>query len=248
MLPRTWYRDFFHGLALDVWREGVPPEQTAAELRFLERTLALPRGARILDVPCGAGRHAIPLAERGFEVTGVDLSEEHLDQGRRRAEAATVDIEWRHSEMRDLPWEAHFDAGLCLGNSFGYVDREGTQAYLRAMGRALKAGARFILDTGMAAESILPGLEDRQETTIGDIRFVEQNLYHAEVSCLETRYTFERSGRVETGAALHWIFTVAHIRELLDEAGFTTDAIHGSFDEEPFVLGSPQLVLAATRR
>ena len=247
-LPREWYREFFRGIALDVWRQGVPAEQTRGELAFLERTLRVGPGARVLDVPCGSGRHAVPLAQQGLRVTGVDVSSEHLEQGRERAAAAGVAVEWREAEMRDLPWAAEFDAGVCLGNSFGYLDREGTRAFLGAVGRALKPGARFVLDSAMTAESILPNVQDRQEAPVGDILFIEENVYHAKESCLETRYTFVRDGRSETRTGLHWIYTAGEVVHFVEEAGFAVDALHGSFQGTPFVLGGPFAVLAATRR
>src|SRR5436309_67875 len=77
-----WYRTFFSGPVLDVVRNLFPPQVTAAEVDFIATRLAepfppgvganlasrLPTGAKLLDVPCGAGRHALDLAARGYEV------------------------------------------------------------------------------------------------------------------------------------------------------------------------------------
>ena len=53
----------------------------------LERTLAAPTGARLLDVPCGNGRHSIELAQRGFELTGLDRSREFIEEPRAASSA-----------------------------------------------------------------------------------------------------------------------------------------------------------------
>ena len=71
MSTNDWFEDFFHGLAVDFWVAVAPAAD--ADLPFLEKTFGAPGGA-ILDVACGAGRHSIPLARRGYHVTGVDLS------------------------------------------------------------------------------------------------------------------------------------------------------------------------------
>ena len=92
---------------------------------FIERELALPPRARILDVPCGSGRHALTLAARGHRVTGVDISTEALGYARRAAAAAGVDVEFVESDMRQVRRGGAFDAAVCLGNSFGYLDRFG---------------------------------------------------------------------------------------------------------------------------
>ena len=245
--PHDWYREFFRGLALDVWRDGVPAEQTDAEEAFLWDALRLRPGKRVLDVPCGAGRLAIPLTRRGAAVTGIDLSSEALDRARDDARAAGVAIDWRRAEMRELPAGGDFDAAFCFGNSFGYLDRHGTRAFAAALARALKPGARFAMDSGMVAESILPALLPRQEAAIGDIRFIEENRYHAASACLETRYTFERAAGSETRVALHWIFTAGEIVHLLEEAGLHVESLHASLDGRPYGLGSPRLVLVAVK-
>ena len=68
-----WYARLFEGIVLDCWRKALSPAQTRREADFLLGALEMSRGARVLDVPCGLGRHAIELASLGLQVTGVDL-------------------------------------------------------------------------------------------------------------------------------------------------------------------------------
>src|SRR5262249_28116993 len=63
---QPWYEDFFHGVALDLWRAVVTPAQTRDEADFIHQQLQVPPPARLLDVPCGGGRLSLELAERGF--------------------------------------------------------------------------------------------------------------------------------------------------------------------------------------
>ena len=147
-MNNQWYETFFHGVALDMWRKVATPEMTKAEADFLVQALELTPGARVLDVPCGNGRHAIELASRGYNLTGVDLSSGFLEEARQSSAA----IEWRQSDMRDLPWESAFDAAYCWGNSFAYFPHAEVPDFCRAVGRTLKPGARLVIDTGLAAE------------------------------------------------------------------------------------------------
>ena len=247
--PADWYRDFFRDIALDVWRDAIPPSQTESEAAFLVRALRLRKGARVLDVPCGAGRLTFPLQQHGLLLTGVDLAEEQIAQARRRAaaEGVTAAIEWRQADIRDLPWESAFDAAFCFGNSFGYLDRDGTRAFVQALGRALKPGGRFAMDTGMIAETLLPNLSDRDEAQFGDVRFIEENTYHADASCLETRYTFVRDGVSQTRVGLHWVFTCGEIGRFLADAGMMVTGLYGSLDERPFAVGDRLLYLVAEK-
>ena len=247
MDPR-WYENFFQGITLDLWREAVSPEQTRAEAGFLERELGLRPGARVLDVPCGFGRHSVELASRGYRVTGVDFSRDMLEEARKRAASARLEIEWRRADMRDLPWDAELDGAFCLGNSFGYLDAEGTRAFVRAVARSLKPGGRFVLDTGLAAESILPRLREKEWMHVGNILFLEENRYHPSEGCMETKYTYVRRGETETQTGFHWVFTLREIRSLLFEAGFEPENQYRSLEREPFQVASPSLLLVARKR
>lgn len=69
-----WYLNFFTELPIEFWRSAVSAEVTQAEADFVERHLGLAPGSRIVDVPCGSGRHSLSLASRGHHVAGVDIS------------------------------------------------------------------------------------------------------------------------------------------------------------------------------
>ena len=174
-VPSNWWENFFEGVAVDLWLHGVPAEYTEREVETLVRTLGVPTGAEILDVPCGAGRLALPLAECGYKVTGVDWSAEFLDHARSRDTERQVS--WEQRDMRDLPWRERFDGAFCAGNSFGYLDDEGNVAVLRAVAAALKPGARFVLETPMLLENLLRNLHDRAWWKVGGIYFLVQNTY-----------------------------------------------------------------------
>ena len=244
-MAHDWYADFFQGIVLDMWRQAVAPEQTRLEAGFLERHLGIGKGSKVLDVPCGSGRHAIELASRGVVVTGVDLSRESIEAAGRAAPAGSLPLSWRCGDMRDLPWTSEFDAAYCFGNSFGYLEPEGMRQFAGALSRALKPGARFALDTGMAAESILPNLQDRQWMQVGDILFLEENRYIAIESCYETTYTFVRGGETVVRTGRHWVYTLRELLALLRGAGLATLDVFGSLGGDPFKAGDPYLLVVA---
>lgn len=246
-MDAKWYESFFQGIVVELWRKAVSPEETRLEIDFLQRGLMLQTGSRVLDVPCGFGRHSLELAYRGYRVTGVDLSPQMIEEGRTAAVQAGLAIEWRIADMRDLSWESEFDAGFCLGNSFGYLDADGTRAFVQAVSRALKPGARLALDYGMAAESILPRFREREWAQVGDILFLEENRYHVADSCIETTYTFVRDGRAQTQTGLHWVYTLREIRQFLREAGLETQDLFRSLDGDPYEVGSTLLLLVAQK-
>lgn len=246
-VPADWWRTFFSGMAVEMWLHALTEEQTRTEVALLQETLQLTPEARVLDVPCGGGRHAIELACRGYQVTGVDLASEFLAAARTKAAQRKASVAWEQREMRDLPWHGTFDAAYCCGNSFGYLDDAGNAAFLRAVASALRPGGRFVLDSGAVAETLLPALKERTWYEVGDILFLIDNRHQVAQSRLETECRFIRGGQTERRSFSQRIYTYAELCGLLGEAGFTELEPYGSWTREPFRLKSPYLILAATR-
>jgi cyclopropane fatty-acyl-phospholipid synthase-like methyltransferase len=251
-VPSNWYEDFFHGLALDLWRKAIPPEHTKTETDFLVAALQCQTGAHLLDVPCGNGRLSFELARRGYRVTGVDISEEFVEEARASATedqppatASGSDLEFILGDMRRIEGESIYDGAYCFGNSFGFLEYADMEKFLAGVARALKPGARFVVETGMAAESIIAKFEAETSHQIQDIHVIIKERYLATESCIDTEYIFERNGTTESHKAKHWIYTAAEIGRMLERAGFIVKEMFGSLKHEPFVLGSEELFVIA---
>jgi SAM-dependent methyltransferase len=141
---------FFDGHAPH-YREEPFTRNTAAKIEFLVAELKLAEGASILDIGCGIGRHAVPLAQRGFQVTGVDISQGMLAQARQAAQAAGVQIEWVHADAAAYRSERRFDAAICLcEGAFGLLGSaddplQHELGILQGVSESLKPGGRFVV-------------------------------------------------------------------------------------------------------
>src|SRR3990172_6890165 len=93
---------FYENVYCRVAPQQLSPERLEAELDLILRALDLPSGTRLLDLGCGYGRHAIPLAQRGYAVTAMDLSRASLAVARRSAREAGVRVRWLRRDMRDI--------------------------------------------------------------------------------------------------------------------------------------------------
>ena len=243
-MNRDWYKDFFHGVTMDFWRLGMAPV-TPEEVAFLRRHLNIKPGAKLLDVPCGEGRHALELAQQGFRVTGVDLSESNIHAAGENARQLGITLDLHCRDKRELPWSGEFDAAYCLGNSFGYLDDEGMNQFVAAVAKSLKPGARFVIETAMAAESIIVNLDSHWWMKTDDLYVMIENHYLCEESTLHTEMTFVRNGKTEMREFWHRVYTIAEIRTMLKRAGFSLAELFASTEEEPFELGSPQCWILA---
>ena len=144
------WQQFFDGHAPD-YMDNVFTKNTLAEVDFIIEELVLDDGCRLLDVGCGTGRHSVELARRGYLVTGLDLSEGMLNQARKAARQAEVQVDWIQSDATAFEFNGEFDAAICLcEGAFGLLGSGDDPtahdlAILRNIHRALKPKGGFLL-------------------------------------------------------------------------------------------------------
>jgi SAM-dependent methyltransferase len=243
----NWWKNFFHGVALDFWRAAVTDEQTRAEADFIAKQLSLAAKAKVLDVPCGNGRIAIELARRGFELTGVDIATEFLAEAKRNSLAVGVDVAWHERDMRNLPWTNEFDGAYCFGNSFGYLDDDENADFLNALSQTLKSGARFGLDAPAVAECILPNFQPSHSIELAGITVSIEHRYDHDQGRMFNNFTFTRNGIVDQRPSSQRIYTYHELTELLRDAGLEVVSAYSSLAEDPFNLGANRLLLISEK-
>ncbi|MBS1993241.1 MAG: class I SAM-dependent methyltransferase [Cyanobacteria bacterium SZAS LIN-3] len=243
----NWYEDFFSGAALELWRRAIPQDTTDQEIGFLVETLAAPAGGNILDLPCGNGRLSLPLALAGYKVTGVDFSAEFIEEAKQAVVDHKAKPSYLREDVRKFTSTKKFDGAFCMGNSFGYFDRAGTVEFFHAVSKCLKKGARFVIDSAMAAECFLVNGGEREWVQLGDMFMLIENKYDCRHSCVETDYTFIQNGKEEKRHAVHWIYTAGEIGHMLSQANFVVSDMYSSTEFDEFTLGSDRLLLVAEK-
>src|ERR1700682_5101897 len=101
----------------------------------------------------------------------------------------------------------------------------------------MKPGARFVVDTGSMAESILPSLQQRRWIAVGDILFLSSATYDVDDSRLDVEYTFVRGNTRETKTPHPSIFPTGELHQMLDACGLEVESMLASPKGEPFRLG-----------
>jgi len=238
MSRREWFTQFFDASYVAALREEKPLRQTRLEVEFVLRSLRPPEGARILDLPCGYGRHAALLARRGFRMVGVDLSPAMLAEARRRF-AEGPRLRFRRDDMRRIEFREEFDAVINLYTSFGYFTPTQNVTALRRMARALRPGGRLLVDHRDPAYDA--GLPRRLWYRSGRKRFV-----------LEERH-FDRDTKITNSTQLivtagqRWVaqktlrfqeFSLPQWRRMLHRVGLTFLRAYSGYDGRPYRAGS----------
>jgi SAM-dependent methyltransferase len=212
--------------------------RTKAEVRSLVRLLRLRPGARILDVPCGYGRHAVELARRGFRVTGIDISAALLAQARRAAADLGVEVEFRRGDMRRLGYRRRFDAVLNLFTSFGYFGDAGDLQVLRRFRRALRPARAgepggwlvlHLINRDWVMRHYRPGSRSR----MGRFVVSEESAFDFATSVVTTRWSARRGRRVFRGTSRLRMYSCHELTRMLKSAGFSRAQAFGDFAGKP---------------
>lgn len=243
-----WWEDYFDETFISVYRDFLTPERTEREIEGLLEMVPLPPGGDVLDLPCGWGRHSIALARAGFRVTGLDQSETLLARGRKRAQAAHVEVDFVRGDMREIDWRERFDAVLSLYSSLGYfLSDEEDLRVLRGAAAALRAEGTFVLET-MHRDHIVGDYASRDwwETDDGMTVWVEREFDAIDgVSREWTRWT---KGK-EAGEKYHElrIRTATEWNVLLRRAGLVPVDWYGDWELAPFTHASADLIVVCRK-
>lgn len=253
---RPWYEEFFaSGDYVRYWLGGedtplIPAERTEREVAFLVEALTLPPGAPVLDLACGHGRHAIPLARRGYAVTGVDLAEYHLDMARRRAAEAGVHVEWVRADMREIPrgMDGRFDAVISMFTAFGYFDSDGEdQRVLEGVCRALRPGGHLVLDVGNR-ERVMRQYRDKDWLERdGQVMLHERRFDFLTGRNHETLTVVERDGARHVTGFVVRMYSLAELAAMFQDAGLRVERVWGDFDGSDLTLDSRRCIVLARK-
>ncbi len=244
--PETWDA-FFSDFYLRAYAGEERDAQAAGQALGAARLARCPEGGDLLDVPCGFGRHAIPLAEAGYRVVGVDRAQPLLDEARRRAGGGR----WPklvHGDYRKLPFpDASFDAAVCLFSSLGYLgDEEDTNA-LAEIARVLRPGGRLVIEI-FHRDLLIRTFREQSWSLLGEGRLLLEQRTFEPVSGIaqSTQTLIETSGERESRTFSVRVYTATELLAMLARAGFTETKCHGDLDGGAFSPAT-RLVVVASR-
>ncbi len=235
-----WFERWFGEEYLDLYphRDEAEAERLVS---LLERHGIGRAGTRILDLACGAGRHAAVLARRGARVVGLDLSAPLLALARRRTGNWLVRGDMRAIGLRS----GHFDAIVNLFTSFGYFDDEAQHvAVLHEVARVLAPGGWFVLDFLNAAE-VRAHLVPHDERALGRRRVIQERRVSE-----DGRYVIKSIHVVGEGRSFLErvrLYERDELEALLARAGLAPRSAFGDYDGGAHVPGAPRCLLLAQR-
>lgn len=242
-MPKEWFSVWFDSPYYHLLYRQHDEQEARQMLDNLLSTLSLPPGARVLDLACGKGRHSRYLAERGFDVTGLDISEQSIAYAR---QFENEHLHFYQHDMRKLFISNYFDAVLNLFTSFGYFKNEADHVRtLTNVVRGLRPGGLLLLDF-FNARYVRNHLVPADEKTTGGITFhlrrrVEAGLVVKNIEFNDHGQQFSFEERVH-------LFELPDFQILLGQAGLVLQKTFGGYNLEPFNADtSKRLILVAQK-
>ena len=223
--------------------------QSEAETQALAaaRLSGCPAGGDLLDVPCGFGRHAVPLAQAGYRVTGVDRSPALLEEAARRAGG----VRWPkfvRADYRELPLAGESaDAAVNLFSSLGYLGDEEDVRVLSEIRRVLRPDGRLVVET-MHRDRLVRDFQESDWHLLGAGRLLlEGRTFDPASGVAQTTQTLiDTNGERDSRSFSVRVYTATELVAMLRRAGFAEARCYGDLDGSPFTP-TTRLVIVARR-
>lgn len=237
----AWYEDWFDSPYYSILYQNRDETEARQFIDALLERLHPPVGARMLDLACGKGRFSIYLAEKGFDVTGLDLSDNSIRYAR---QFESDKLAFYTHDMR-LPYRVrYYDYIFSFFTSFGYFDTDRDHIRtLKSIRTGLRAGGIFVLDF-FNARYVRNGLPAMEEKELEGIRF---QISKSEVGLFVTKsIRFEDAGRAYRFEERVRLYEQADLERLFREAGLEVVATYGNYSLQSFdIQYSPRIILVA---
>jgi SAM-dependent methyltransferase len=246
-VPGNWWREFFDNAYLKIYRtEDLL--KAPREVEGIVEILNLPTGSKILDLCCGYGRHSIPLARRGYMMTGLDLSDVLLSKAKNDSKKEGVEVKWIEGDMRDIPLENEFDGAINIFTAFGYFKEDSeNEKVIHSVFRSLKRGGKFLLET-INREWIIRNFQEKDwEILSGKTVALDERELDLEKSRSRARtLILGKEKRSERSLSLR-LYTLTEMISILNQAGLNVKSVYGGLDGSEYSLNSKRMVILAEK-
>lgn len=229
-------------------------ERTEEEIAGVMRLCGLQAGDKLLDCPCGYGRHSLALAKQGLDVTGADINKRFLElDAQAQQQNSDLKLKFTEADMRYLPFAAEYDAVINMFYSFGFFDTdEENVAVARKFYDVLKPGGRFLMHTHVTVPRLISGeLKNKQVRQLQSGKKLDlERTYNAETKREDGVWRLlSETGELEETLTPYTVrlYTDTEWTELCKSVGFSDVKIYGDWDGTPYTDASPQFIAVATK-
>ncbi|MEX0945137.1 MAG: class I SAM-dependent methyltransferase [Balneolaceae bacterium] len=244
----SWFEEWFDSPLYEKIYADRNEEEAALLADLIQKIIPNSDYPEILDLGCGRGRHSINLANRGYHVTGVDLSEQAIKKAKRLAsEDHLHDIRFLVGDMRD-PLHREFDAILNLFTTFGYFleDSENRKVLYNVSGM-LKEDGIFIQDF-LNPYFVNNTLVSREEGRYEDLQYEIERKIEDRMVFKKIRFTGDSLDEPVEFSERVKLYDLNWFENQLPTAGLKLKTCYGDYHGNPYKTDkSPRLIMVSTK-
>ncbi|HZS58236.1 MAG TPA: class I SAM-dependent methyltransferase [Gemmatimonadaceae bacterium] len=239
---RDWWASYFDDKYLQEYEPIFSAAEDRRDIARLIEVLGLPLGSRILDVPCGQGRHARLLAEAGFDVVGLDYSRHLLELAKNDWDG----VRYIRGDMRKMPapWTGRFDAVVNLFTSFGFfLNPADDMKVVREFARVLKPDGVLVWH-GASRDGVMSGFVAKDWWQSNDGTFIAHERTFDPLSGIMS--VFVRQGDAERQYRIR-LYTATRLAELFAAEGLVVEEAYDGWTERPLRRRTGSMTLVARK-
>ena len=235
---KEWFESWFSSPFYHILYQDRDEREAAVFIDNIIKYLKPEPSAKILDAACGKGRHSIYLNQKGFDVTGIDLSVPSIETAKR---SENQKLSFYTHDIRKNFRIRYFDYILNLFTSFGYFkDRSDNLRCLKAFKKALTPNGILVIDF-MNAKKAINSMKDHESKVIGDIEFKISK--RIENGFIKKNISFYTNGKKNIFEESVQALSKEEFIELLNECGLAVKDIFGNYQLEPFNENSSERLI-----
>ncbi len=214
-------------------------------------------GEPVLELGCGTGRITIPIARKGHEITGLDISKQLLERGKEKAEEEDLDIEWIRGDMKDFYLDRKFNLIFVAFNSIHHIlTLEDMEKVLKNVKEHLKPDGRFIIEFFNPDLDILNRDPTEEHDVIeyedpkgrGKVKITESTNYERANQIMHLKWFYELDGKVKEKEWSIRVWFPKEVEAIIKYNGLEIEHKYGDFDESPMTNNSAQHILICKKR
>lgn len=231
--------------------EWMFPEESFAQAKVQTEDILTLSGVdkgTVLDLCCGPGRYSIPLGQKGFTVTGVDLQPMLLKKALDYSNTENLNIKFIQEDMLTFRRENFFDLVISMFSSFGYfTNPEDNFKVLENAFYSLKKGGKILIDVRGKEIHAMANITDFSTTMSNGDRIFQRTEVNDDWTSTESEWVYIQGDKAHTFKLELNLYSGAELRELLYQAGFSDVNVYGDLKGSPYNQNAKRLVVLAQK-
>ncbi len=240
----NFYGDIYLKTHLPLFSEDSNEKEAA----FYAEILDLPIGSSILELPCGFGRHAIPLARFGYQVTALDNSEKFIELAKENSKGLE-NVKFMLEDMRNISFNSEFDAVVNAATGFGYFSDQENFDLLKKISQSLKKGGKLMMEA-INREPTVTKMSQNGLTWIlypNHSVFLAMNKYDIFTGRWNSEQMFVENGELTSQQLEIRLYTLPEMKFLMEQVGLEIYDCYGDKNKNDYSEKSESMIILAKK-